>query len=162
MLIRRIRLFFAPVRLRRRARVLAGALIPSRLLRRLLRLGSDPHAVAAGFASGAALSCTPLFGLHFLLAFALAWVVRGHMIAAALGTAVGNPITFPVFVSGAYGLGTFLFGVPDHLEEAGMAVILRDAFLITLIGSLPIATITYGLTYVLLKPALIRLRSPRG
>ncbi|PTX52230.1 hypothetical protein IQ03_01020 [Gemmobacter caeni] len=162
MLIRRIRLFFAPVRLRRRALVLAGSLIPSRLLRRLVRLGSDPHAVAAGFASGAALSCTPLFGLHFLLSFALAWAVRGHILAAALGTAVGNPITFPFLVSGAYGVGTLLFGVPDHLEEAGMAVILRDAFLVTLVGSLPIATLAYAGTYLLLKPALIRLRGRGG
>lgn len=158
MLIRRIRLFFAPVRLRRRALVLAGSLIPSRLLRRLVRLGSDPHAVAAGFASGAALSCTPLFGLHFLLSFALAWAVRGHMLAAALGTAVGNPVTFPFFVSGAYGLGTLLFGVPDHLDGAGMGAILRDAFMVTLVGSLPIATLAYAGTYLLLKPALIRLR----
>lgn len=160
-LIRRIRLFFTPVRLRRRARILAGALIPSRLLRRLVRLGSDPHAVAAGFASGAALSCTPLFGLHFLLAFGLAWAVRGHMLAAALGTAVGNPVTFPVFVSGAYGVGTLLFGVPDQLEGAGMGAILRDAFLVTLIGSLPIAALAYAGTYLLLKPALIRLRGRR-
>lgn len=162
MLIRRIRLFFAPVRLRRRVRVLAGALVPSRLLRRLLRLGSDPHAVAAGFASGAALSCTPLFGLHFLLAFGLAWVVRGHMLAAALGTAVGNPVTFPVFVSGAYAVGTLLFGVPDQLEGAAMGAILRDAFLITFIGSLPIAILAYAGTYLLLKPALIRLQARRS
>lgn len=162
MLIRRIRLFFTPVRLRRRVRVLSGALIPSRLLRRLVRIGSDPHAVAAGFASGAALSCTPLFGLHFLLSFALAWAVRGHMLAAALGTAVGNPVTFPVFVSGAYGVGTLLFGVPDQLDAAGMGAILRDAFLVTLIGSLPIATLAYAGTYLLLKPALIRLQARRA
>lgn len=160
-LIRRLRSFFAPVRLRRRARVLAGALIPSRLMRRLLRLGADPHAVAAGFAAGAALSCTPLFGLHFILSFALEWAVRGHMLAAAFGTVVENPVTIPFFVSAAYGVGTLLFGVPDHVEGAGMGAILRDAFLITLIGSLPIATLAYAGTYLLLRPALIRLRTGR-
>jgi hypothetical protein len=154
-------MFFAPLRMRRRAQVLGGALIPSRLLRRLFRLGADPHAVAAGFASGAALSCTPLFGLHFLLAFGLAWAVRGHMGAAALGTVVGNPVTFPFFVSGAYGVGALIFGVPDQLEGAGMGAILRDAFLITLVGSLPIATLAYAGTYLLLKPALVRLRARR-
>ena len=162
MLIRRIRLFFAPVRLRRRARVLAGALIPSRLLRRLVRIGSDPHAVAAGFASGAALSCTPLFGLHFFLSFALAWVVRGHMLAAALGTAVGNPVTFPLFVSGAYTTGTLLLGMPAEMDGAGMGATLKGAFLVTLIGSLPIATLAYAGTYLALKPALIRLRATRA
>lgn len=161
-MIRGVVRFFAWRWTRRRLRVLAGALVPSRLLRRLLRLRADPHAVAAGFASGAALSCTPLFGLHFLLAFALAWAVRGHMLAAALGTAVGNPITFPVFASGAYGLGAFLFGVPDHLEGTGVGVIMRDTFLVTLIGSLPIATLAYAGTYLLMKPALIRLRARRA
>jgi len=159
--IRRVRIFFTPLRMRRRARVLWGALIPSRLLRRLFRLGADPHAVAAGFASGAALSCTPLFGIHFLLAFGLAWAVRGHMVAAALGTVVGNPLTFPIFVSGAYGVGAFAFGVPDHLEGAGVGIILRDAFLITLIGSVPIAAVTFLVTYMALRPALARLRAAR-
>jgi uncharacterized protein (DUF2062 family) len=143
-------------------RVLTGALVPSRLLRRLVRIGSDPHALAAGFASGAALSCTPLFGLHFLLAFGLAWAVRGHMVAAGLGTVVGNPLTFPVFASAAYWLGGVFFGVPDHLDGAEVGVILRDTFLVTLIGSLPIAILAYAGTYLLLKPALIRLRARRG
>jgi len=137
-------------------------LIPSRLLRRLFRLGANPHAVAAGFASGVALSCTPLFGLHILLAFVLAWAVRGHMVAAALGTVVGNPLTFPIFVSGAYGVGAAVFGVPDQLEGAGVMTILRDAFLVTLIGSLPIATAAYLLSYAVLKPALMRLRAARA
>ena len=159
---RRSRAYFTPVRLRRRALVLIWGLSPSRLLRRLHRLGSDPHAVAAGFASGAALSCTPLLGLHFLLSFALAWAVRGHMIAAALGTAVGNPLTFPVFISGAYAVGTLIFGVPDHLNGAGMGGILRDGFLVTLIGSVPIAALAYAGTYLTLKPVLIRLRERRG
>jgi uncharacterized protein (DUF2062 family) len=152
---------FAGRRTRRRLRVLAGALVPSRLLRRLVRIGSDPHALAAGFASGAVLSCTPLFGLHFLLAFGLAWAVRGHMVATALGTVVGNPLTFPVFASAAYWLGGVLFGVPDHLDGAEVGVILRDTFLVTLIGSLPIAILAYAGTYLLLKPALIRLRARR-
>lgn len=162
MLIRRIRLFFTPIRLRRRARVLAGALIPSRLMRRLVRIGSDPHAIAAGFASGAALSCTPLFGLHFLLSFALAWAVRGHMLAAALGTAVGNPVTFPIFVSVSYGVGSTVLGSPGTLEGAGVGSILHEAFFVTLIGSVPIATLAYAGTYLLLKPALIRIRARRA
>ena len=44
---------------------------------RLSRLKNSPHAVAAGFASGAAASFTPLLGLHFVLACAIAFVTRG-------------------------------------------------------------------------------------
>jgi hypothetical protein len=151
--------FFAIRRLRRRLRVLAGALTPSRLLRRLHRLRADPHAIAAGFASGVALSCTPLFGLHILLALGLTWLVRGHLVAAAIGTAIGNPLTFPVIVSGAYGVGAAMLGAPEGLAEAGMGRILRDGFLVTLAGSVPLAIIAYGVSYAALKPAIVRLRA---
>lgn len=142
--------------------MLAGALTPSRLLRRLHRLRADPHAIAAGFASGAALSCTPLFGLHILLALGLAWLVRGHLVAAAIGTAVGNPLTFPLIVSGAYGVGAAMLGAPEGLDGAGMSRILRDGFLITLAGSVPLALLTFAVSYAALKPALVRLRAKMG
>lgn len=154
--------FFAVRRLRRRLRVLAGALTPSRLLRRLHRIRADPHAIAAGFASGAALSCTPLFGLHILLALALAWLIRGHLVAAAIGTAIGNPVTFPLLVSSAYGVGAFLVGAPEGLAEAGMGRILRDGFLVTLAGSVPLALLAFAVSYAALKPALVRLRTKTG
>jgi len=157
-MIRRGAGLFAKRRVRRRAQVLAGALTPSRVLRRLHRLRADPHAIAAGFASGVALSFTPLFGLHILLALGLAWLIRGHLVAAAIGTAIGNPVTFPVLVSSAYGVGAFLFGAPEGLAGAGMGRILRDGFLITLAGSVPLALLAFGASYALLKPALIRLR----
>lgn len=153
---------FPKNRLRRRLRILLGAARPSRLIRRLSRIRADPHAVAAGFASGVALSFTPLFGLHVLLAIALAWAVRGHLVAAAIGTAVGNPLTFPVIISGAYGVGAAMLGAPDALAEAGTGRILRDGFLITLAGSVPLAVFAFGASYALLKPALIRLRGRRG
>lgn len=76
--------------------------------KRLKRIPASPHAIAAGFASGAAVSCLPLIGLHFVLAFALAWIVRGNMIAAAFGTVVGNPITFPLIFATAYRIGDAL------------------------------------------------------
>ena len=63
--------------------------------KRILRLTATPHAVAAGVAAGAFTSFTPFMGLHFLLAAVLAWMVRGNLLAPALGTFVGNPLTFP-------------------------------------------------------------------
>ena len=150
------------LRLRRRIGVLLGSLRPSRLIKRLNRIRADPHAVAAGFASGVALSFTPLFGLHILLAIGMAWLLRGHLVAAAIGTAVGNPLTFPVIVSGAYGVGSAMIGAPEGLAEAGMGRILRDGFLITLAGSVLLAVVAFGASYALLKPALIRLRSRRS
>ncbi|TVQ58518.1 MAG: DUF2062 domain-containing protein [Rhodobacteraceae bacterium] len=86
------------------------------LVKRLKRLPATQHAIAAGVASGAAVSCLPLIGFHFLLAFALAWVVRGNMIAAAFGTAFGNPLTFPLIYATAYRIGDIIltFGAVPH------------------------------------------------
>jgi uncharacterized protein (DUF2062 family) len=83
------------------------------LKKRVLRLSATPHAIAAGVAAGAFASFTPLLGFHFLLAFLVAWLLRGNMVAAAFGTAVGNPLTFPLIFSASYRLGRWMLGGPD-------------------------------------------------
>lgn len=89
---------------------------------RVLRLEASPHAIAAGVAAGAFASCTPLVGFHFLLSFALAWLIGGSMIAAAFGTAIGNPLTFPIIWLSSFQLGELVLGSqpdavsPLHLE----------------------------------------------
>lgn len=87
---------------------------------RLSRMNTTPHAIAAGFASGAAASFTPLLGLHIILAFVLAFVTRGSMIAAALGTVIGNPVTFPLFFSTTYWVGAKMkdFAASEPPEES--------------------------------------------
>ncbi len=80
---------------------------------RLRRLPGTPYRIAAGFASGAAISFTPFIGLHFVLAAVLALVLRGNLLAAAIGTIVGNPWTFPFIWLWIYSLGTWLIGGDD-------------------------------------------------
>ena len=58
---------------------------------RVARLPGSTHAVAAGFASGVAVSFTPFMGLHFIMGFVVAFITRGNLIASAIGTAIGNP-----------------------------------------------------------------------
>lgn len=72
---------------------------------RLSRINTSPHGIAAGFAAGAAASFTPLLGLHIILGCAIAFITRGSMIAAVLGTLVGNPVTFPFMFSATYWVG---------------------------------------------------------
>lgn len=73
------------------------------LLDKLSSLKGSPRAIAAGVACGAAVSFTPFVGAHFILAVITAWIIRGNVVAAALGTAVGNPWTFPfIWVSVLY------------------------------------------------------------
>ena len=53
---------------------------------RIRRLPDNPHRIARGVGAGVFVSFTPLFGLHFISAVASAWIVRGNMLAALLGT----------------------------------------------------------------------------
>lgn len=76
--------------------------------KRVLRLTATPHAIAIGFAAGAFASCTPLVGFHFLTAFACAYIVRGNLIASALGTSIGNPLTFPFIWASTFKLGQWI------------------------------------------------------
>jgi uncharacterized protein len=84
---------------------------------RIGRLPGTSYSIVAGFACGAAVSFTPLIGFHFVLAALLALIVRGNLLASALGTAVGNPWTFPAIWLAAYRLGSMVLGQP----EAGLA-----------------------------------------
>ncbi|MEM6383792.1 MAG: DUF2062 domain-containing protein [Pseudomonadota bacterium] len=87
------------------------------VLKRIKRVNASPRAIAMGVACGAFVSFTPLLGLHFLTAFALAWLFGGNLIAAALGTFVGNPITFPFIWAFTYRVGQVMLGSPVNVNE---------------------------------------------
>lgn len=78
--------------------------------RRVWRLADSPHTVAIGFAAGSFASFTPYLGCHFLIGFLAAYLVRGSLIAAAVGTAVGNPLTFPLIWFTTYNVGSWVLG----------------------------------------------------
>jgi uncharacterized protein (DUF2062 family) len=80
-------------------------------MHRLARMNVSPHTLAIGFAAGAFASFTPFIGLHFILAALTALVVRGNLIASAVGTVVGNPITFPFIWIASYNLGAQILGM---------------------------------------------------
>ena len=148
------------------------------LVKRVMRLSASPHAIAAGVASGAAVSMLPLIGLHFFLGFVVAFATRGNMIAAAIGTAWGNPLTFPFFFAAAYWLGDVLLGgggvsAPEQAQLAATGEQLShglfsagfEAFWPTfktmMIGGLPIALLVYGMFYVLVRTLVSRFRALR-
>lgn len=92
---------------------------------RLGRMQGTPHSIAAGFASGAALSVTPFMGVHFLLSAMLAWIVRGNILASAIGTLLGNPWTFPLFFYWTYKIGCLILGL-DGLASPFQGFVLAD------------------------------------
>lgn len=97
--------------------------------KRILRITATPHAIAAGVAAGALTSFSPFMGLHFLIAAMLAWVVRGNLIASALGTFVGNPLTFPFIWAATYQTGHFLLqSRPSSVDTPPLAAAMADVF----------------------------------
>ncbi|MEI4232452.1 DUF2062 domain-containing protein [Roseovarius sp. D22-M7] len=61
---------------------------------RLHRLPDPPPRIARGIMAGVFTVFTPFYGLHFVIAAVLALVLRGNIVAALLGTFVGNPLTY--------------------------------------------------------------------
>lgn len=86
--------------------------------KRVMRLSASPHAIAAGVAAGIFASFTPFVGFHFFLSFVVAFLVAGNMLAAALGTAVGNPLTFPFIWAASFEVGRKVLGGPGHLPAS--------------------------------------------
>ena len=135
---------------------------------RLHRLPGTPYSIAAGLACGCALSVTPLVGIHFFLAAMMAWLIRANVIAAAFGTIIGNPWTFPIIWLTIYHLGRMMMGLGLSLEadldftamftglvqsliEADGALFMEQVWPIWLpmfIGSVPVSITTWLLVYV--------------
>ena len=86
------------------------------LAHRVRRLPGTPYRIAAGFACGAAISFTPFIGFHFAGAALLALIMRANVVASAIGTAVGNPWTFPLIWAWIYTLGQWMLGRPAISE----------------------------------------------
>ena len=96
-------------------------------IKRVLRLTATPHAIAAGVAAGVFSSWTPLLGFHFILAFAISYVLAGNMVAAAIGTAFGNPISFPFIWASTLKLGNIMIGIEtgDNHKHINLEALLR-------------------------------------
>lgn len=88
---------------------------------RLWRLRATPHAIALGCASGVFASCTPYLGAHFILAGVLAWITRSSILASALGTFFGNPLTFPFIWIASYQIGNWALGGDSSVQTIDLS-----------------------------------------
>ncbi|NVJ69825.1 MAG: DUF2062 domain-containing protein [Alphaproteobacteria bacterium] len=144
------------------------------LWHRIARLPGTPHSIAAGVAAGAAVSFTPFLGLHFLMGFAVAWLTRANLLASAIGTAVGNPWTFPFIFALTGQVGGLILGdtvateFPAWNWEAllGDPVTYLSAFLPLvfplLVGGIPVAIIVWVLFYFSFKGLLTGYHAARA
>ena len=126
---------------------------------RLTRLPGSTYAISAGFACGSMVSFTPLLGLHFFLAIFFAFLIRGNLIAALLGTVIGNPITFPFIWGLIYNIGAFLTSKSAMNLESDISIDLiinetYEVFIPMIIGgaiiALPVWLVTYFIMYSLI------------
>ncbi|MGF1660758.1 MAG: DUF2062 domain-containing protein [Rubrimonas sp.] len=136
--------------------------------RRVQRLPDTPHKIALGFACGAFASFTPLFTLHILVALAVAWALRANLFAAALGTIVGNPLTFPAIAALSLEIGGWMTGKPGLVKHFSPSVIfsdfrhfLDDLMLPYLLGGLAPGLAAAAASYILLRPAIAAYQAAR-
>jgi uncharacterized protein (DUF2062 family) len=61
---------------------------------RLRRLPDSPERIARGIWAGVFTTFTPFYGLHFIVAGVLAFVMRGNVLASLMATFFGNPLTY--------------------------------------------------------------------
>ncbi|MCQ0989028.1 DUF2062 domain-containing protein [Jiella sp. LLJ827] len=132
--------------------------------KRVLRLDAAPHAIAAGFAAGVVASFTPFIGFHFLIAFAIAYLIAGNMAAAALGTAVGNPLTFPFIWGATFEVGHRLLTdptvdveAPANLERSlspmNLGAIWEPIVKPMFVGSIPLGLLAGVISYAVVRVA---------
>ena len=86
---------------------------------RLKRIPDTPHKISLGMSCGIFASFTPLFGLHFLIAGLLSYVLRANVLASLIGTFVGNPITFPIITVFNLKLGEWILGSSEYSSDDG-------------------------------------------
>jgi uncharacterized protein len=129
---------------------------------RLRRLSDTPHAVALGFAAGAFIAVTPFLGTHMVLAALLAWVIGGSVVAALLGTFVGNPLTYPALWYSTYEVGNLMLGGGAAKQRIDLSGGIFQTSLDQLwpilkpmtLGSVPVGLALAALSYVLVKPTV--------
>lgn len=148
---------------------------------RVARIPGSSYSIAAGFACGAAISMTPFVGLHFVISAIVAYIMRANILASAIGTAVGNPWTFPFIWVWIYNVGLWIIG-SGHINatEVDFATIFSTSmealirfdivYLVQtsgpvlwpmLIGSIPTAIVTWLIFYTPLQPIISRYQAAR-
>ena len=121
---------------------------------KIYRIRDFPESVASGLAWGVAISFTPLLRFHLIICYLGTLAMRGNLIAATVGSVIGNPWTFPFFFYVAYKLGVNFIYSPLEYYEFKISFLIENfnkLFFPTLLGSLPIAIITWFITYRISK-----------
>jgi uncharacterized protein (DUF2062 family) len=106
--------------------------------------------------------------LHFVLAIGLAWLLRANPLAGALGTFVGNPLSYPLIWAGTYEVGVFLLhgsgsGAPEMLADASTMSFSQLVPLLEpmLIGAIPLGLAASCIMYFVVYRAVLAYQRAR-
>ena len=125
---------------------------------KITKIKDFPESVAVGVAWGVAVSFTPLLGFHLIICYLGTWLMKGNLIAATVGTIIGNPWTFPFIFYLDYKVGTTIFLERIDFYEFKISFFVEhfeDLFYPTLLGSFPIAVTLWFVTFYTCKNFLI-------
>ncbi|MEO8245256.1 MAG: DUF2062 domain-containing protein [bacterium] len=86
------------------------------LWHRLRRLPDPPHRIARGVFAGTFANFPPILGFQMIFAAALAWAMRGNILAALLATLLSNPVTTPLIALISLKLGHWMLGTPEGIN----------------------------------------------
>ena len=84
------------------------------MMAEIKRLPDSPKNISFGVAIGVFVSFSPFFGIHVLLAFIIARFLRVNILAAILGTFMGNPISFPIIAALNFNVGDLFVDVSSE------------------------------------------------
>ncbi|MDH2328530.1 DUF2062 domain-containing protein [Cereibacter sp. SYSU M97828] len=85
------------------------------LTHRVMRIPDDPRRVARGAFAGVFACFGPYIFHDYVIAIALAWLIRGNIFAALVGSLIANPVTIPFFAVAGVSLGQHLLGIGEGL-----------------------------------------------
>jgi len=134
---------------------------------KIMRLKASTHAISLGLAIGIFVGFLPIIPFQTVVALAIAFVLRGSAIPAAVGTWISNPVNLIPFYTMLYYVGRWFMPMeaPDldfsHLELKSMieqgwglvVVMFTGGFILGIPGAF--------LTYVLTFRAVNRYRQKR-
>ena len=126
---------------------------------KITKIKDFPESVAVGMAWGVAVSFTPLLGFHLIICYLGTWLMKGNLIAATVGTIIGNPWTFPFIFYLDYKIGTTIFLSRIDYYEFKISFFVENfesLFYPTLLGSIPLALIMWFLTFYTCRNFLVK------
>jgi len=135
-------------------------------VKRLARLSASPHSIAAGAAAGTFAAFSPLFGLHYIIAAVLAYLMDGSLIASAAVTTLANPFTLPLFWAASYKVGSLIVHTSGHFSAHELIEKHSWSMLMPFLEPLMIGSVILGaafgvVVYFVLRKAITSFRDRR-